>query len=140
MMQPACSQFTWSATNFVINSPPKPAETSRADKKACLSRPHISSAGTSSTPTSSDKENVPLANVPPPALPDDSSAPVKRFLGSLNPSLERLLPIFHKLGIEDFETLHAFKTWSPDEREELLRDDLNKFQLLAVQNFLRRAN
>jgi hypothetical protein len=68
---------------------------------------------------------------------DDPSAPVKEFLRSLNPNLERLLPRFRELGIEDLETLLAFKTWNSDEREELLRGDLNRLQLLAVQNFLK---
>jgi len=57
----------------------------------------------------------------------------------LNPSLERLFPRFSELGIEDLETLLAFKSWSPEERVELLKADLNKLQLLAVQNFLRKA-
>jgi len=70
--------------------------------------------------------------------PPDPSAPVKEFLRSLNPNLERLLPRFCELGIEDHETLLAFKSWSAGEREELLKAHLNKFQLLAVQNCFRK--
>jgi hypothetical protein len=66
--------------------------------------------------------------------------PVQKFLRSLNPSLERLLPRFRELGIEDVETLLAFKTWTVDEREELLRGEVNKLQLLAIQNFLKKAD
>jgi hypothetical protein len=69
----------------------------------------------------------------------DPSAPVKEFLRSLNPSLEHLLDRFRELGIENLETLLAFKTWSTDERQELFKGELNKLQLLAVQNFLRKA-
>jgi glutaredoxin 2 len=65
---------------------------------------------------------------------DDHSAPVREFLRSSNPNLESLLPRFCELGIEDFETLRAFKTWTSDEREELLLGGhFNKLQRLAVQ-------
>jgi hypothetical protein len=70
---------------------------------------------------------------------DDPSTPVKEFLRSLNPSLEHLVARFCELGIENLETLLAFKTWRPEEQEKLLKGELNKFQILAVQNFLLKA-
>jgi hypothetical protein len=96
-----------------------------------------------SPPISDDKENIPTSRLSAtssrPIPPPDPSEPVREFLRSLIPNLEHLLPRFCKLGIEDLETLLAFKAWSRNEREELLVADLNKFQLLAVQNFFRKA-
>lgn len=67
----------------------------------------------------------------------DPTTSVRRFLQSLTPNLENLLPTFIRLGITNHEALTAFKTWRSEERETLLKGKLNDFQVLAVQNSLR---
>lgn len=90
--------------------------------------------------SSKNKQNNPPAHASPSMPSDDPSAPVKKFLRGLNPNLEHLLPYFRDLGVENLETLQALKTWSDDEREELFTGCLNKMQILAVQNFIRKAD
>ena len=123
-----------------MSSTPSQASDEDSDTSDEFSVPPAGVTLSSPNANHSDKENVPSGNaLTPMSAVDDPSAPVKEFLRSLNPNLECLLPRFRELGIEDLETLLAFKTWSPRQREELLRGDLNKLQLLAVQNFLRKA-
>lgn len=146
-MQTTDSQFTWSPAEFAAKSGSSTQDPSTeasdsgevhiSTPRARLPTSMTSSNDVRSTSTSNNKENVPLVQASP---MDDPSAPVQEFLRSLNPNLEQLLPRFRELGIEDVETLLAFKTWTVDEREELLRGELNKLQLLAVQNFLKKAD
>lgn len=57
----------------------------------------------------------------------------------MNPPLEHVLPRFIEIGIEDQETLVAFRSWSPEDREQLMEGELNKLQRQVVQNAINRC-
>ncbi|KZP12601.1 hypothetical protein FIBSPDRAFT_936849 [Athelia psychrophila] len=76
----------------------------------------------------------PMSN--PPVAGSARSASVQQFLGSLQPSLEKYLPLFLSWGIHDESALLSLRRWSPEEQYRFLHEKFSKFQIYVIKNGL----